>query len=74
MAERDRRRKYPPHGTRARYNHRSEPCRCSACTEANTVYERERRQEEAARSRRGVVAVTDDEGNVAGWQHPLFEE
>lgn len=69
----DRRRKYPPHGTRARYNHRSDPCRCPACTEANTTYERHRRAEEAARNGRGVVPVLDDAGATVGWQHPLFE-
>lgn len=74
MAERDRRRKYPPHGTRARYNHRSEPCRCAACTEANTIYERDRRQAEAARSRRGERAMVDDAGNVHGFEQVLFEE
>jgi hypothetical protein len=28
----------PAHGTRKRYQHRSEPCRCGACTEANAKY------------------------------------
>jgi IS5 family transposase len=28
----------PAHGTRRRYQHRSEPCRCGACTEANAKY------------------------------------
>ncbi|HKY67419.1 MAG TPA: hypothetical protein VJM49_13650 [Acidimicrobiales bacterium] len=27
-----------PHGTRARYNHRSTPCRCAACRLANRTY------------------------------------
>ena len=73
----DRRRKFPPHGTRARYNHRTDPCRCAACTEANTLDARERRAEEAARAAeaaRGVQVVLDGAGEVAGYQHPLFEE
>jgi hypothetical protein len=28
----------PPHGTRRRYQHRTEPCRCGACGEANAKY------------------------------------
>lgn len=28
----------PPHGTRARYNLKRSPCRCSACCQANTRY------------------------------------
>lgn len=28
----------PPHGTRARYNHRENPCRCTRCRVANTRY------------------------------------
>jgi hypothetical protein len=28
----------PPHGTRARYNHRAAPCRCTRCRVANTRY------------------------------------
>ena len=28
----------PPHGTRARYNHRTDPCRCTRCRVANTRY------------------------------------
>lgn len=28
----------PPHGTRARYNHREAPCRCTRCRVANTRY------------------------------------
>ena len=28
----------PPHGTRARYVSRVDPCRCPACTRANTRY------------------------------------
>lgn len=34
----------PPHGTRQRYRHRIEPCKCAACTEANRAYQRERKQ------------------------------
>jgi hypothetical protein len=26
-----------PHGTRRRYAHRTNPCRCAACREANAV-------------------------------------
>jgi len=33
----------PAHGSRARYGHRSLACRCDACTEANTAYQREYR-------------------------------
>ncbi len=29
----------PAHGTRARYGHRSETCRCEACRQANTRYQ-----------------------------------
>lgn len=29
----------PPHGSRARYLHRSLGCRCAACRQANTVYQ-----------------------------------
>jgi hypothetical protein len=28
----------PPHGTRARYLHRTLTCRCAACTAENTAY------------------------------------
>jgi hypothetical protein len=28
----------PPHGTRARYNLKRSPCRCTACCQANTRY------------------------------------
>jgi hypothetical protein len=28
----------PPHGTRQRYQHRSEPCRCGGCQDANARY------------------------------------
>ena len=28
----------PAHGTRARYVSRRDPCRCAACTHANTSY------------------------------------
>ena len=31
-------RSVPPHGTRARYVHRTLRCRCPACTRANTAY------------------------------------
>jgi hypothetical protein len=34
----------PSHGTRKRYQHRSEPCRCGACTEANAYYVAGRRR------------------------------
>jgi hypothetical protein len=30
----------PPHGTVARYNHRSEPCRCDLCKEARAEWDR----------------------------------
>jgi hypothetical protein len=29
-----------PHGTRARYEHRTNPCHCALCTEANRNYQR----------------------------------
>lgn len=28
----------PPHGTRNRYRSRVDPCKCRACTDANTAY------------------------------------
>jgi hypothetical protein len=28
----------PAHGTPARYNHKTDPCRCPRCTQANTRY------------------------------------
>jgi hypothetical protein len=28
----------PPHGTRARYNHRTAGCRCAPCRDANNRY------------------------------------
>lgn len=37
-----------PHGTRSRYNSRSEPCRCDECTTAHRRYAAQRR---AARQR-----------------------
>lgn len=30
----------PPHGSRARYTHRTHPCRCRRCREANTRWKR----------------------------------
>lgn len=33
----------PPHGTRARYHHRSETCRCDRCRAANREYIAENR-------------------------------
>jgi hypothetical protein len=73
VAERDRRRSHAPHGTRARYNHRTDPCHCPACTEANTLYERERRRD-AARQATGERPMVDDAGNVTAWELPLFED
>ena len=40
----------PDHG-RSRYNHRTKPCRCRTCTDANTTYHR------AYRARARAVAV-----------------
>ena len=70
----DGRRKAPPHGTRERYYHRSDPCRCAACREANAAYQRERTAElRRAAMPEGEYELVDDEGNVLGVQAPLFE-
>lgn len=68
----DGRRKVVPHGTRARYNHRTEPCRCSACREANAAYQQVRRNP-VRRYSSGVVPVVDKRGKVVGQQRPLFD-
>lgn len=67
----DGRRKVVPHGTRARYNSRTEPCRCSACREANAAYQQSRRNP-VRRLPSGVAPVVDKQGTVVGTQHPLF--
>lgn len=74
LASVDGRRKLPPHGTRQRYNHRTEPCRCGACTEANTQYRRDQRAEQLAAPRDGIVPVISHKGRKVGEQHPLFDE
>lgn len=38
----------PGHGSRSRYNHRSAPCRCDRCREANARYMRDKRNAEQA--------------------------
>lgn len=71
----DGRRRAPPHGTRERYYHRGDPCRCAACREANAAYQRER----AAEQRRAALPVGEvelldpDTGEVLGVQAPLFD-
>ena len=42
----------PPHGTRARYHHRTERCRASCCAEANAEYLRRWRARRAAEGKR----------------------
>jgi len=70
---RDRRRKAPPHGTRDRYYY-GDGCRCEACREANARYQRERYARLNLDAHpHGVVALTDDDGNVIAEQHPLFD-
>jgi hypothetical protein len=67
----DGRRKGAPHGTRARYNHRTDPCHCIACREANARYQQSRRNP-VRRHPAGVVPVVDKRGKVIGQQPPLF--
>jgi hypothetical protein len=63
-----------PHGTRERYNHRSEPCRCDRCRAANAAYNRERNAEiRRAAMPAGTYELVDDQGDVVGVQAPLFE-
>ena len=64
-----KRAKLPPHGTRARYQHRTEPCHCGACTEANTKAVAEWRSKHGYD--RGVVPMLDEHGTVLGEQFPL---
>jgi hypothetical protein len=39
---------YPPHGSRARYNHPQFPCRCGRCSEAKRAYQQAYRQKRKA--------------------------
>lgn len=70
FAREDRRQRTAPHGTRERYQHRTDPCRCAACREANAAFQREYRREHSYD--RGVVPVVVD-GVVVGEQPPLFD-
>jgi hypothetical protein len=51
----------PAHGTRYRYNHRTDPCRCPRCRKGNAAYMRahraERRTEHVTDSGRPYVAI-----------------
>jgi len=45
----------PEHGTHARYIHRLFPCRCAACTKANTEYNRDYRARKRAIKNPNVI-------------------
>jgi hypothetical protein len=47
----------PPHGTRARYNARHDPCRCASCKLANRAYMRSYRQAGPDGPRPGSVSI-----------------
>jgi len=49
----------PEHGTRQRYIHRTNPCRCGACSEANTAYIREYRTRRKNNRNRPLTTKTN---------------
>lgn len=55
----------PPHGDRRRYTSRVDPCRCGACSEANTVYMAEYRERRRNNGRR-PLSTKSDARNVGG--------
>lgn len=65
--------KAPPHGTRKRYYHRADPCRCAACREANAAYMRQRRNGARRATVAGTVPIVNRRGKVVGHQAPLFD-
>lgn len=67
--QKDGRRKTAPHGTRARYYHATDPCRCAACREANAAYQRRQRHPPPIHP---AGTVMDKRGKVVGHQGDLF--